>query len=320
MTTVFVTVEDPPRVLVVDADREQHARPGRWRRVARSAQPYLYLTPAVALLIVWTYRPLMQAAELSTYSWNLLPTTPMVPVGADNYRRLLELPAVGDSLWRTAILILGLLPFSIVLPVVIAFATRNVNGRARVVYQSVVFAPFLIAPVAGAAVWQWLLDPGAGIVNRIIGSDRNWIQDADTAQFVIIVITGWHFLGFAVLVVSAGMAGVDASYQEAAEMDGASKWQIDRWIVLPLLSPTLVFLALMTVLLSAQWTFPLIDTLTQGGPSRSTTNIYYLLWDYGFRTFDAGLSAAAGIVLFLGFGALAGGLVWLSEKVAFHDD
>lgn len=307
-------------MLVVDPDREQHARPGRWRRVARSAQPYLYLTPAVALLIVWTYRPLMQAAELSTYSWNLLPTTPMVPVGADNYRRLLELPAVGDSLWRTAILILGLLPFSIVLPVVIAFATRNVNGRARVVYQSVVFAPFLIAPVAGAAVWQWLLDPGAGIVNRIIGSDRNWIQDADTAQFVIIVITGWHFLGFAVLVVSAGMAGVDASYQEAAEMDGASKWQIDRWIVLPLLSPTLVFLALMTVLLSAQWTFPLIDTLTQGGPSRSTTNIYYLLWDYGFRTFDAGLSAAAGIVLFLGFGALAGGLVWLSEKVAFHDD
>lgn len=320
MTTVFVTVEDPPGVLVVDPDREQHARPGRWRRVARSAQPYLYLTPAVALLIVWTYRPLMQAAELSTYSWNLLPTTPMVPVGADNYRRLLELPAVGDSLWRTAILILGLLPFSIVLPVVIAFATRNVNGRARVVYQSVVFAPFLIAPVAGAAVWQWLLDPGAGIVNRIIGSDRNWIQDADTAQFVIIVITGWHFLGFAVLVVSAGMAGVDASYQEAAEMDGASKWQIDRWIVLPLLSPTLVFLALMTVLLSAQWTFPLIDTLTQGGPSRSTTNIYYLLWDYGFRTFDAGLSAAAGIVLFLGFGALAGGLVWLSERVAFHDD
>ncbi|MDV8024937.1 sugar ABC transporter permease [Rhodococcus sp. IEGM 1330] len=299
---------------------EQSALPGRLRRATRSAQPYLYLTPAVVLLIVWTYRPLVQAAELSTYSWNLLPTTPMVPVGADNYRRLLELPAVGDSLWRTAILIVGLLPFSIVLPVVIAFATRNVNGRARTVYQSIVFAPFLIAPVAGAAVWQWLLDPGAGIVNSIIGSDRNWIQDADTAQFVIIVITGWHFLGFAVLVVSAGMAGVDTSYQEAAEMDGASKWQIDRWIVLPLLSPTLVFLALMTVLLSAQWTFPLIDTLTQGGPSRSTTNIYYLLWDYGFRTFDAGLSAAAGIVLFIGFGALAGGLVWLSERIAFHDD
>ncbi|MDJ0104983.1 sugar ABC transporter permease [Rhodococcus erythropolis] len=289
-------------------------------RFLRIAQPYLYLTPAIALLVVWTYRPLVQAAQLSTYSWNLLPTTPMRAVGADNYRRLLELPAVGDSIWRTIILILALLPFSIVLPVVIALATRGVHGRARMVYQSIIFTPFLIAPVAGAAVWQWLLDPSAGIVNRILGSDRNWIQDTATAQLVIIVITGWHFLGFAVLVVSAGMAGVNSDYSEAAQMDGASRWQIDRWITLPLLSPTLVFLMLMTVLLSAQWTFPLIDTLTQGGPAQSTTNIYYLLWDYGFHSFDAGLSAAAGIALFVGFGVVAGVLVWLSERMTFHDN
>ncbi len=296
------------------------ARPTHLKRVMRAAPPYLYLAPALTLLVIWTYRPLVQAAELSTYSWNLLPTTPMVPAGADNYRRLLELPAVGHSLWLTFVLILGLLPFSLVLPVVVGFATRTVQGRARVIYQSIIFAPFLIAPVAGAAVWQWLLDPGAGIVNKILGSDRNWLHDSATAQFVIIVITGWHFLGFAVLVVSAGMAGISADYHEAAEMDGASRWQSDRWITLPLLSPTLVFLALMTVLLSAQWTFPLIDTLTQGGPSQSTTNIYYLLWDYGFHSFDAGLSAAAGIMLFVGFGAIAGILVWLSERITFHDD
>ncbi|WMN02128.1 carbohydrate ABC transporter permease [Rhodococcus erythropolis] len=289
-------------------------------RVLRGAQPYLYLTPALVLLFVWTYRPLMQAARLSTYSWNLLPTNAMQPVGAGNYRRLLELPAFGDSIWRTVVLIFALFPFSIVLPVVIAFATRGVDGRARMIYQSIIFAPFLIAPVAGAAVWQWLLDPSAGIVNRTLGSDRNWIQDTNTAQLVIIVITGWHFLGFAVLVVSAGMAGVNGDYSDAAQMDGATQWQIDRWITLPLLSPTLVFLTLMTVLLSAQWTFPLIDTLTQGGPSQSTTNIYYLLWDYGFHSFDAGLSAAAGIVLFVGFGAVAGLLVWLSERITFHDN
>lgn len=315
---VFVALEDPPTVTV--AITAADPRPRRLARIARVSQPYLYLAPALILLVVWTYRPLLQAAQLSTYSWNLLPTSPMVQVGADNYRRLVELPAVSESVWRTAILIFGLLPFTIVLPVAIAFATRRVDGRARVVYQSIVFAPFLIAPVAGAAVWQWLLDPSAGIVNRILGTDNNWLQDADTAQFVIIVITGWHFLGFAVLVVSAGMAGVSPDYQEAAQMDGATRFQIDRWITLPLLSPTLVFLMLMTVLLSAQWTFPLIDTLTQGGPSRSTTNIYYLLWDYGFHSFDAGLSAAAGMLLFVGFGAIAGGLVWLSERMSFHDN
>ncbi|MFD9664792.1 carbohydrate ABC transporter permease [Rhodococcus sp. NPDC059968] len=290
------------------------------QRVARAAAPYLYLTPAVALLIVWTYRPLLQAAQLSTYSWNLLPTTPMVPVGTDNYRRLLELPAVGDSVWRTVVLIVGLLPFTLVLPVVVGFATRGVHGRARAIYQSLIFAPFLVAPVASAAVWQWLLDPGAGIVNRVLGSDTNWIHEPATAQWVIVAITGWHFMGFAVLVVSAGMAGISGDYAEAAQVDGATRRQIDWWITLPLLSPTLVFLGLMTVLLSAQWTFPLIDTLTQGGPSKATTNIYYLLWDYGFHSFDAGLSAAAGVMLFLGFGLVAGVLVWISERISFHDD
>lgn len=318
---MFVSVLDRPVPAEVTASESARTiQDSSIARVLRVAQPYLYLTPAIALLVVWTYRPLVQAAQLSTYSWNLLPTTPMQAVGADNYRRLLDLPAVGDSIWRTVVLILALLPFSIILPVVISFATRGVHGRARVMYQSIIFAPFLIAPVAGAAVWQWLLDPSAGIVNRILGSDRNWIQDTATAQWVIIIITGWHFLGFAVLVVSAGMAGVNSDYSEAAQMDGASRWQIDRWITLPLLSPTLVFLTLMTVLLSAQWTFPLIDTLTQGGPSQSTTNIYYLLWDYGFHSFDAGLSAAAGIVLFVGFGAVAGVLVWLSERITFHDN
>lgn len=315
---MFVVLDEGPATLAHVDPIER--RSNRMSRTVKAMQPYLYLLPAVALLVLWTYRPLVQAARLSTYSWNLLPTTPMVPVGLDNYRRLWELPAVGESVWRTVVVVLGLLPFSIVLPVVIAFATRRIEGRARVVYQSIIFAPFLIAPVAGAAVWQWLLDPTAGIVNRVLGTDLNWLRDTDTAQFVIVVITGWHFLGFAVLVVTAGMAGVDASYQEAARMDGATKAQIDRWITLPLLSPTLVFLTLMTVLLSAQWTFPLIDTLTQGGPSQSTTNIYYLLWDYGFHSFDAGLSAAAGVALFIGFGAVAGILVWLSERVSFHDN
>jgi multiple sugar transport system permease protein len=136
----------------------------------------------------------------------------------------------------------------------------------------------------------------------------------------IIVITGWHLIGFAVLAVAAGLAGISTDYDEAAQLDGANRLQIGMRITMPLLSPTLVFLTLMTILLSAQWSFPLIDTLTQGGPAGATTNIYYLLWDYGFHSFNAGLSAAAGIVLFLGFGVIAGSLVWLSERITFHDN
>ncbi|MEV6099623.1 MULTISPECIES: sugar ABC transporter permease [Nocardia] len=290
------------------------------RRVLRGATPYLYLAPALFLLVVWTYQPLVQALQLSTYSWNLLPTQPMRPVGMANYERLVDLPAFWASVRRTVWMIAGLLPFTVALPVLIALASRRVGPRARTVYHALIFAPFLVAPVAVAAVWRWLLHPRTGFVDSVVGSQRNWVYDAQTAQWVIVGITGWQLLGFAVLVVWAGLAGISGDYDEAASVDGASPRQIRRWITLPLLSPTVLFLVLTTVLLSPTLTFPLIDTMTQGGPAQSTTNIYYLLYEYAFHSFDAGLSAAAGVLLFLGFGVVAAGLVWISEKVAFHDD
>lgn len=317
---MFVPVETPTPVHSSTTTPVPPVRSRRWSRLTRGIVPYLYLTPALILLVVWTYRPLVQAVQLSTVSWNLLPASPMKSVGTDNYKQLFELPALGDAVWLTVVLIIGLLPFTVVVPVVIGFAMRGVSVRSSRIYQGFIFAPFLVAPVAGAAVWRWLLDPSGGIVNRVLGTDHNWIYDKNTAQLAIIVITGWHLIGFAVLAVAAGLAGISSDYDEAAQLDGATRLQIGRRITLPLLSPTLVFLTLMTILLSAQWSFPLIDTLTQGGPAGATTNIYYLLWDYGFHSFNAGLSAAAGIVLFLGFGVVAGFLVWLSERITFHDN
>ncbi|WP_254878358.1 carbohydrate ABC transporter permease [Streptomyces sp. NA04227] len=296
------------------------ARPARWRRVCRAAPPYLYLAPALTMLVVWTYQPLAQTVELSFHSWNLLPTSPMREVGTANYERLLTTPDMGASVWRTVLVILGLLPFTVVVPVVVALLSRRVKGRAGAAYRAMVFAPMLVAPVAGAAVWQWLLDPGSGAVNSVLGTRINWLHESGPAQLAIIVITGWHIVGFAVLVVSAGLTGINPEYAAAAQVDGASRWQILRWITLPMLSPTVMFLVLMTVLLSAQWTFPLIDTLTQGGPAESTTTVYYLLWDYGFHSYDAGLGAAAGVLFFLGFVLVAAVLVWLSDRLSHSDD
>jgi multiple sugar transport system permease protein len=180
--------------------------------------------------------------------------------------------------------------------------------------------PFLVPPVASATVWQWLLDPSGGFVNRVLGTHVNWLHDGTWALPAITVMTGWYLMGFAVLVVAAGLSNINPDYTEAAMIDGASRGQTTRWITVPLLSPTLVFLVLMTILLSAQWTFPLIDTITQGGPSGATTNVYYLLWNYTFQSFDAGLSSAAGMLLFAVFGVVAAGLVLLGEKLSVHDD
>ena len=285
--------------------------------------PYLYLVPAVVFLMVWTYSPLVQTFSLSMFDWNLLPTSRKTFVGAGNYTQVLQLPELHTAIANTVLYIAAFLVFSLVLPILIAILSRQVTGRVRPVYQALIFVPFLITPVATSAVWRWLFAE-QGVVATVLASFGvhmpNVFRDADLAIWAVIVIVGWQMLGFGVLVVAAGFAGISPEYGQAASLDGAGAAMILRRITLPLLSPTIVFLALMTILLAAQWTYPIIDLLTQGGPANSTTNIYYLLYQFGFQNFDVGISAAAGVVFFLGFGIIALVFLELQERLSFYDN
>ncbi len=300
--------------------RVKAARPPLARRMLAAVPPYLYLLPGVVSLVLWTYKPIIEAVQLSFYRWNLLPTSPQTYVGLENYRRVFTFPQLRDAVVNTLWYVLGLVPFAIILPTIVALVIRDLGGRSRTVYRALIFLPMLVAPVATAAVWRWLLDP-SGLVNHALGLGAfNWLREEPTALFSILAICAWQILGFAVLVISAGLTGISADYAEAAEMDGASRWQITRWVTLPMLRSTLLFMLLMTVLLSAQWTFPLIDVLTQGGPADSTTNVYYLLWEFSFRSLDSGFASAAGIVFFLAFAVVAAVLVKLADRYSFADN
>ncbi|WP_158373331.1 carbohydrate ABC transporter permease [Cellulosimicrobium cellulans] len=325
---MFVTL-DPPAAAGSAAPAEEAAGPvlaasSAGRRAARRLVPYLYLLPAVVLLVVWVYKPLVETFRLSVYDWNLVPTSPMTFVGAQNYADGLALPELHDALRNTLLYTGAFLVFSVVFPLVFALVARRVTGRARTVYQALIFVPYLITPVATSAVWRWLFAEEGGALTETLRSAGieigNVFRDPSTVIWAVIVIVGWQMLGFGVLVVSAGLAGINPDYASAASMDGAGAGTITWRITLPLLSPTLVFLGLMTILLSAQWTYPVIDILTQGGPGTASTNIYYLLYQFGFRNFDAGLSAAAGTIFFVGFGIVAAVFVELSERLSFYDN
>lgn len=286
--------------------------------------PYFYVLPALVLLLVWTYWPLFQTVNLSFYDWNLIPTKPKVFVGTEKYATVLSLPELHQALLNTALYIVAFLAISVALPVVFALLSRKVEGKARTAYQALIFVPFLITPVATSAIWRWLFAPEGGTIPAIaatLGAPMgNIFRDPNGSMTAVVVIVGWQMLGFGVLVVAAGLAGINPDYASAASIDGASRRQITWRIILPLLSPSLVFLSLMTILLSAQWTYPIIDLVTQGGPGNASTNIYYLLYQFGFRNFDAGLAAAAGTLFFLGFGLIAMIFVELSERLSFYDD
>lgn len=299
------------------------ATPPAPHRSRASWAPYLYILPATALLVLWTYLPLAQTFQLSFYDWNLLPTQEKKPVGLDNYREALSLPELHQALGNTVWYILAFMLLTVALPVVFALLSKRVSGRAKTVYQALIFLPYLVTPVATAAIWRWMFDSDGGAVTAALGGlgidVGNIFRDPGTAMIGIMVVVGWQLLGFGVLIVSAGLAGINPDYGHAADVDGATRRQTLWRITLPLLSPTLVFLALMTILLSAQWTFPAIDMITAGGPAGSSTNIYYLLYQFGFENFDSGLSAASGVLFFLAFGVVAWIFVELSDRLSFHD-
>jgi len=297
------------------------------RRIASgrfNVTPWLYLFPALATFVVWIYEPLARAFFLSFFEWNMLPTAPLRYVGVHNYTNLFQLPKLWQSLRNSAVYILGLLPIAVLLPLAIAIITHDLPARWRNLYRAMIFVPMIIAPVVAAAVWRWLLDPGHGILNlglQGLGSKPvGFLTDPNIAIWTIIFITGWKLVGFSTLILSAANANINPSLIEAARMDGASRWEIVRDVRLPLLSATLLFLVMLTILLGAQWTFSYINILTQGGPMGSTNNIYYILWDFGFSSLSVGWSAAAAVLLFVLFGILAAALLWLMDRYSFYDN
>jgi len=300
-------------------------RPARVPRLRLSAaEPWAYLAPALAVLLVWTYVPLLQAFELSFYQWNMLPRATPVYVGLDNYRNLLTLPDMQAAVRNTVLYTLGLLPLSVALPLALALMTQGMRGPLRNLYRTLIFVPMIVPPIVAAILWRWLLNADHGLVNAGLdglGLGRvAFLGDPATALWALVWITGWKLIGFSTLLFSAANSAINPAYVEAARMDGARGWQILRDIRLPMLSPTILLLTMMTMLFGAQWSFVYINALTGGGPLRSTTNVYYVMWDYGFRTMAAGWSTAAGMLTFAVFGVVAMLCLWAMRRLAVYDE
>lgn len=294
------------------------------RRARWIVSPWLYLAPAMIKLILWVYWPLIDAVRLSFFRWNMLPNAPQRFVGWDNYLRIFSLPKFWDAVANTGIYVLGLIPLAVLLPLAIAIYTHDLPARSRNIYRAIIFVPMIIAPVVGAVVWRWLLDPGHGLVNAGIAltgaAPVRFLGDPAWAIWTIIVITGWKLIGFSTLILSAANANINPALIEAARMDGASRWEIIRDVRLPLLRSTVLFLLMMTTLLGAQWSFSYIHVLTGGGPLGSTTNLFYLLWDFGFSTMSVGWSSASAVILFLGFSTIAFVLLRVIDRYSIHDN
>lgn len=289
-------------------------------------KPYLFLLPAIAIIIFWVYKPLLQTLQYSLYKWSMVPGTQPEYVGLANFTKLFKNKDFIPALKNTVIYIAGMLPFSVVLPLFIAAATHDLAGKAKNLYRALIFVPMIMPPVAVAIIFQWLLHPSNGLVNHLL---LTWGLTSDNIAFfaneafaktMIILISGWKMIGFSTLMFSSALSNIDFQYYEAAKLDGAGSIRRFFDMTLVLLSPTVMLMLMISVLFAGQWSFAYIDLLTTGGPFGSSTNIFYLMYKFAFNDLNVGLCAATATLFFIVFGIIALLMQFLSKKFAFYDN
>lgn len=127
-------------------------RPSVVKTVLKRATPFLFLAPALLLVLFWVYRPLVETFTLSTKQWNMNPNVEPINVGLDNFRYIFTHPDFLQAVLNTAIYILAMLPFSVIIPMILAIVTNNLSNRAKNIYRALFFLPMIMPPVAISAV------------------------------------------------------------------------------------------------------------------------------------------------------------------------
>jgi len=294
----------------------------RRRRTPRTAAPWLYLAPTLGLLALFVYWPFLHTFGLSLVEWNLNPDRPSEFVGLSNYDRVASATLFEHALLNTLIYVAAAIPLKVLAPIPLAIFVWSLGSRGHL-YRAVLFLPTLLSFVVISIAFIWILNPIFGYAKQWLGmlglSLPPLLTHPDLAIWTIIAISSWKVMGFNMLLYLAGLASINREYVEAMRMDGASDGVIFRRLILPLLTPTMFFVLISTVIFTIQQVFTPIDILTGGGPENSTTNLFYMVYQYTFLTFDVGAGAAGTVILFaLLMAATVAQILTLDRRVEYR--
>lgn len=271
-------------------------------RIREARTGLLFVSPWIISLLVFTAYPVLATFFFSFTNYDLLDTPQWV--GLANYHTMLVADtgfwrAVGNSTYYAFISV----PLSLVVALVLALL-MNMRTRGISIYRTIFYLPALVPPVASTIVFILMFSPAkGGVMNTLIGllgiPAQGWLMDPHQSKPVLITLGMWG-LGSATLIFLAGLKEIPASLVEAANIDGAGPWQRFRHIILPLLSPLILFNLVMGVISSFQvFTQALVLGGTTGEPDGSTLMFMVLIYRNAFRYFSMGYATALSVVLFL---------------------
>ncbi len=257
----------------------------------------LPLVPAFLYVVLVTQIPFALTIYYSFFSWNLLKEGSFQFSGLDNYARLLTDESIRTAVFNTVVLTLAVIAISVVLGLGVAMLLNSeVFGKGLM--RTLMIAPFLIMPTAGALIWKdTLLNPLFGLLPYLLtpfGLSRvDWVNQYPMVAVVTVEV--WRWTPFMMLIILAGLQSQNLEILEAAKVDGANAIQSFRRITLPLVRPFIELGALLGSLFVVQ-TFDSIFMLTYGGPGEDTTNVPFLLYLVAFQGFNIGQASAIGVV------------------------
>lgn len=276
-----------------------------WRETATA---YAYLLPSMIILGVFVFYPFFSAFRLSLYRWSSL-TPPGDWIGLQHYRYLFGNRMFINSVWTTFYYVGVSVPLTLILALAIATILDKAL-RFLSFFRVSYFLPYISPVVALVMVWRWMFNTDFGLINHFIRvlntlpfvqiSVPNWFREPSLAVPMLIAYSVWKYVGYQAIILLAGMQGIDKMYYDAARIDGASAFQTWRKVTVPLLSPQIFFVLVISIIGSFK-IFTEVDVLFGGGggPLGSARTIVYYIVEQGLRgTYRMGRAAAASVILF----------------------
>jgi len=262
---------------------------------------FAYLAPGMTGFLIFIVIPLIASLSISLFSWSLLGTSEFV--GIDNYRRMFsgEDPAFYTILRNTVVFALLYTAANLIISTGISYWLQHLPNRFSRILRIIFFIP-VVTPMAGnALIWRLLLNDD-GVVNSALNSigapSLPWLNNPNLAMGSLVIMSLWQGLGYNIVVLTAGLNGINPSVLEASELDGATGLRRFFRVVFPILSPTFFFCTVMTVI-GAFKVFAQPFFLTKGGPGESTNTIVLALYRNGFSFDKLGYASALAWVLFV---------------------
>ncbi|UUX33184.1 carbohydrate ABC transporter permease [Fundicoccus culcitae] len=260
-------------------------------------KPVVFIVPAMIVLIVFNIYPLIRMVYNSFFNWNMI--SDMKFIGFENYERLFNSSDFYQILGNTVFYVIFTVAAGMILGLLLALYLSKDTPINRFL-QSVSFMPYVVSMASISLLMSWMMNYDYGFINYFLSlfgiEPINWLGDPDVAMTSLVIISVWKNLGYNALILISALQSIPRHLYEAASLDNASRWRVFTKISLPMISPTIFFLTIISIINSFKM-FETANIMTQGGPLNATTTLVYAIYEEGTLYFKVGYASAIGVVL-----------------------